>query len=104
MLQALDLNPKVLEERLRELGYTPYEAAKRFALLRSHEDADTYDAQKFYGAVRKALSNPDASAMKTIETLIAALGGKLFIQWERTEQVITGRRIVNLEGDTVSED
>jgi hypothetical protein len=92
------MKKEILEDRLRELGWSPYRVAKEIARIRG-EAEQMKRPTRYATAVRQAMENPDNSSLKTIESLIAAMGGQLFIRWEQKEEVITGAKEVQIEYD-----
>ena len=84
MKQSSLMNPKVLQNRLESLGWTPYRLAQELDKLR----AENKGAGNYASTVKKVLTNPDKSQSKTLEDLIKAMGGELFIKWKKTEPVV----------------
>lgn len=83
------MRKEILEDRLQELGWSAYRVAKEIARLKGEEDQISRPT-RYATAVRQALENPDNSSFRTIESLIAAMGGQLIIRWEQREEVVTG--------------
>ena len=83
MLQLL-MDSEVLRQRLDDLGWTPYRLAQELDNLRGENKG----AASYASTVNKILKNPEASRSKTLEDLIKAMGGELFIRWKKTEQII----------------
>ena len=85
-MKQLLMNPKVLQARLDELGWTPYRLAQELDKLRGENKG----AANYASTVKKVLDNPEMSRAKTLEDLIKVLGGELIIRWEKTktEQVV----------------
>lgn len=90
------MRSEVLEQRLEELGWSPYRAAKEIAKLRG-ELEQAKRPTRYASAVRQALENPNRSSFETIERLVTALGGQLVIRWEERQQVVTGTREVEID-------
>lgn len=91
------MKKEILEDRLQELGWTPYKLAQLVSQLRSVEEGKEKRVTSFVSSVRQALNNPDSSSLKTIETLIKALDGELIIRWKQKEEVVTGEREVKID-------
>lgn len=96
MTQTL-MKKEILEDRLQELGWSPYKLAQLVSQLRSVEEGKEKRVTSFVSSVRQALNNPDSSSLKTIETLIKALDGELIIRWKQKEEVVTGEREVKID-------
>ncbi len=78
------MNPKVLQNRLKSLGWTEYRLAQEIDKLRGTNKG----AGNYTSTVNKVLHNPEKSRSKTLEELIKAMGGELFIKWQKTEPVV----------------
>ncbi len=78
------MNPKVLHDRLESLGWTPYRLAQEIDKLRGTNKG----AGNYTSTVKKVLDNPERSQSKTLEDLVKAMGGELFIKWQKTEPVV----------------
>lgn len=91
------MKKEILEDRLQELGWSPYKLAQLVSKLRSKEEGKEKRVTSFVSSVRQALNNPDSSSLKTIETLIKALDGELIIRWKQKEEVVTGEREVRID-------
>lgn len=96
MTQLL-MKKEILEDRLQELGWTPYKLAQLVSQLRSVEEGKEKKVTSFVSSVRQALNNPDSSSLKTIETLIKALDGELIIRWKQKKEIVTGEREVKID-------
>lgn len=96
MTQPL-MKKEILEDRLQELGWSPYKLAQLVSQLRSIEEGKEKRVTSFVSSVRQAINNPDSSSLKTIETLIKALDGELIIRWKQKEEVVTGEREVKID-------
>lgn len=78
------MNPKVLQNRLESLGWSEYRLAQELdKLRRTNKGAGNYTS-----TVKKVLESPDNSRSKTLEDLVKAMGGELFIKWEKTKPVV----------------
>lgn len=91
------MKKEILEERLKELGWSAYKLAQEVSRLRSQEQGEEKKATSFVSSVRQALDKPDNSSLKTIETLIKALDGEIIIRWKEKREVVTGEREVKVE-------
>ncbi len=89
-MKQLLMNPKVLQARLEELGWTQYRLAQELDKLRGEEKG----AGNYSSTVKKVLSNPSSTRAKTLEDLIKAMGGELFIRWEKTEEIVVNHEEV----------
>lgn len=89
---------QILMDRLKELGLNPYKVAKEVARIKGDEEQFRRPT-RYATAVRQALENPTNSSLRTIESLVAALGGRLYIEWDHKEEVVTGSRSVQIEFD-----
>lgn len=78
------MNPKVLQDRLESLGWTQYRLAQEIDKLRGAQKG----AGNYTSTVKKVLDNPEKSQSKTLEDLVKAMGGELFIKWKKTEPVV----------------
>lgn len=91
------MKKEILEDRLKELGWSAYKLAQEVSRLRSQEEEREKKVTSFVSSVRQALDKPDNSSLKTIETLIKALDGELIIRWKEKKEVVTGEREVRIE-------
>ncbi|EAZ89380.1 hypothetical protein [Crocosphaera chwakensis] len=89
-MKQLLMNPKVLQARLKELGWTQYRLAQELDKLRGEEKG----AANYSSTVKKVLSDPSSTRTKTLEDLIKAMGGEVFIRWEKTEKVVVNHEEV----------
>jgi hypothetical protein len=89
------MNPKVLQARLDELGWTHYRLAQELDKLRGENKG----AANYASTVKKVIENPEMSRARTLEDLIRALGGELIIRWEKTEQVVVSYEEVKFSDD-----
>ena len=78
------MNPKVLQNRLESLGWTQYRLAQEIDKLRGTKKG----ASNYTSTVKKVLDCPEKSQSKTLEDLIKAMGGELFIKWKKTKPVV----------------
>lgn len=92
------MKKQILMDRLKELGLNPYKVAKEVARIKGDEEQSRRPT-RYATAVRQALENPANSSLRTIESLVTALGGRLYIEWDQKEEVITGSRSVEIEFD-----
>lgn len=92
------MKKQILMDRLKELELNPYKVAKEIARIKGDEEQFKRPT-RYATAVRQALENPTNSSLRTIETLIAALGGRLYIEWDQKEEVVTGSKSVQVEFD-----
>ena len=83
MKQTL-MNPKVLQDRLDSLGWTQYRLAQEIDKLRGTNRG----AGNYTSTVKKVMDSPENSQSKTLEDLIKAMGGELFIKWQKTKSVV----------------
>lgn len=91
------MRKEILENRLNELGWSAYKLAQMVTLLRSQEEKEEKKVSNFVSLVRNALSKPDNSSLKTIETLVKALDGEIIIRWKQKKEVVTGEREERIE-------
>lgn len=91
------MKKEILEERLKELGWTAYKLAQEVSKLRSQEEKQEKKVTSFVSSVRQALEKPDNSSLKTIETLIKALDGEIIIRWKERQEVVIGEREIRIE-------
>ncbi len=89
------MKKEILEDRIKELGWSQYRLTQEFCKERG-ETSDPSSVKRFGSAVKRALQNPSKSSMENIERLIKAMGGELVIRWTETEEVVTGHREVEL--------
>jgi hypothetical protein len=80
------------------LGWSQYKLAKEIARLRG-EPADSNAAKRFGTTVKQAIATPDKSSMETLERIVKAMGGELFIRWEEKENVVTGYTEIKVSDD-----
>ena len=92
------MKKQIFMDRLKELGINPYKVAKEVARIKGDEEQFKRPT-RYATAVRQALENPTNSSLRTIESVIAALGGRLYIEWDQKEEVVTGSRSVEVEFD-----
>ncbi len=86
------MKKEILEKRLHELGWSAYKLAQIVTQLRAEEEGEGKKVSNFVSLVKNALSKPDNSSFKTIETLIKALDGEIIIRWKQKKEVVTGER------------
>ena len=91
------MKKEILEERLKELGWSAYKLAQEVSKLRSQEEEQEKKVTSFVSSVRQALDKPDNSSLKTIETLIKALDGEIIIRWKERKKIVIGEREVRIE-------
>ena len=91
------MKKEILDERLKELGWSAYKLAQEVSKLRSQEEEQEKKVTSFVSSVRQALEKPDNSSLKTIETLIKALDGEIIIRWKERKEVVIGEREVKIE-------
>ncbi len=91
------MKKEILEERLKELGWSAYKLAQEVSKLRSQEEEQEKKVTSFVSSVRQALDKPDNSSLKTIETLIKALDGEIIIRWKERKEIVIGEREVRIE-------
>ena len=91
------MKKEILDERLKELGWSAYKLAQEVSKLRSQEEEQEKKVTSFVSSVRQALEKPDNSSLKTIETLIKALDGEIIIRWKERKEVVIGEREVRIE-------
>ncbi len=91
-MKQLLMNPKVLQDRLEQLGWTHYRLAQELDKLRGENKG----AANYASTVSKVLTNPEMSRAKTLEDLIKALGGELIVRWQKTEEVVVEHEEVKL--------
>lgn len=98
-MQCLSLLMKreILDERLKELGWSPYRLAQEVSRIRSKDEEREFKPSNFVSSVRNALEKPNSSSIKTLETLVKALDGELVIRWRQKEQIVTGEREVTID-------
>lgn len=93
----VDMDKRVLKDRLEQLDWTTYKLAQEVGKVRNEVYGDTIENPRtLINGLDKALENPDASSLKTIEAVIRAMGGELVIRWTETETVVTGQREVKV--------
>lgn len=86
------MKSNVLQERLKELGWTRYRLAQELAKFRG----DGKEAQKLASTVTKVVNDPEKCNVSTLNDLIKALGGELIIRWQKTEVVVIDTEEVKL--------
>jgi hypothetical protein len=86
------MNRTVLQQRLDELGWKPYRLAIELDKLRGEDKG----AANYASTVKKGLNNPDSCMAKTLEDLVKAMGGEIFIRWQKTEEIIVDYEEVKL--------
>jgi len=91
------MKKEILDERLKELGWSAYRLAQEVSKLRSQEEEQEKKVTSFVSSVRQALEKPDNSSLKTIETLIKALDGEIIIRWKERKEIVIGEREVKIE-------
>ncbi len=91
------MKKEILDERLKELGWSAYKLAQEVSKLRSQEEEQEKKVTSFVSSVRQALEKPDNSSLKTIETLIKALDGEIIIRWKERKEIVIGEREVKIE-------
>ncbi|BAZ47158.1 hypothetical protein NIES4102_42040 (plasmid) [Chondrocystis sp. NIES-4102] len=73
----------VLQKRLDSLEWTSYRLAQEVDRLRgSNKGAGNYTS-----TVNKVLANPNKCQIRTLEEVVQAMGGEIFIRWSKTEVV-----------------
>jgi len=78
------MNSKVLQNRLKSLEWTEYRLAQEIDKLRGTNKG----AGNYTSTVNKVLKSPENSQSKTLEDLVKAMGGELFIKWQKTKLVV----------------
>lgn len=78
------MDSKVLNDRLSQLGWTEYKLALELDKVRGGQKG----AGNYTSTVKKVLQNPENSKAKTLEDLIAAMGGEIFVRWANTSEVV----------------
>jgi hypothetical protein len=73
----------VLQERLKTLGWTPYRLAQEVDRVKGENKG----TGNYTSTVTKVLSNPGQSQTRTLEAIVKAMGGEIFIRWSKTEIV-----------------
>ncbi len=91
------MQKEILEERLKELEWTPYKLAQEVTRLKSIEKGENKNVTSYVSSVRQALMNPERSTLRTLETIIKALDGELVIRWKEKKEIVTGSREVIIE-------
>lgn len=87
------MDKRILIERLRDLNWTTYRLAQEVSRVRTEIFGDEVkNPRSLISSLDKALENPDASSMKTIEAMVKAMGGELLIRWPETKTVVTGHK------------
>lgn len=74
----VDFDKNTLNNRLEELGVTLYQIAKRYSEILGEDSPAT----RYHSAISKAFENSENSKLKTVETIVQALGGKIVIEWD----------------------
>ena len=86
------MKPKVLNDRLKQLGWTQYRLAQELDKIRGEDKG----AANYASTVKKALGNPENSKAKTLEDLISAMGGELIVRWSHKEEVVSSYEEVKI--------
>ena len=74
---------EILEERLAELGITPYEVARRLAENRGKGKVTDVST-----TVNNVLSSPERRRYDTLAEVIKVLGGDIVIRWHSVEEKV----------------
>lgn len=74
---------EVLEDRIKDLGITPYEVAKRVALSRGKEKVTDVS-----GTVNNVLDSPERRRYDNLVEVIKALGGDVVVRWHSVEEKV----------------
>lgn len=105
MLQTLNVNPRVLKDRLQELGLTVMDVARIVADRRNaREGVQDWTGRRIYSTIQQAINKPDPTSMRILEEIVEALDGELVLRWRVRQQVVSGERFVNLDGETIAEE
>ena len=72
----------VLEDRLKDLGITKYEVAKRVAEVRGKKVGDVTSS------VNNVLSGPERRRYDNLAEVVTALGGEIVIRWHSIEEKV----------------
>ena len=72
----------VLEARVKDLGITPYEVAKRVAKARSKE------VSTVTSSVNNVLSAPERRQYASLADVVRALDGEIVIRWRTVEEKV----------------
>ncbi|MEO0644801.1 MAG: hypothetical protein AAFZ17_01395 [Cyanobacteria bacterium J06650_10] len=70
----------LLDERLKYLGITKYEVAKRVAKVRGKKVGDVTSS------VANVLSGPERRRFDNLAEVIRALDGEIVVRWHTTEE------------------
>jgi hypothetical protein len=92
------ISKKDIEQRLQDLDWTLYRLAKEFAELRANRTGakEVPPASRYHTSLGKAIDNPGASKLETIEDIVQVLNGEFTILWE-AGKVVT----IRLEDETL---
>ncbi|MBS3029007.1 MAG: RNA-directed DNA polymerase [Dolichospermum sp. DET50] len=92
------ISKKDIEQRLQDLDWTLYRLAKEFAELRANRTGakEVPPASRYHTSLGKAIDNPGASKLETIEDIVQVLNGEFTILWE-AGKVVT----IRLEEETL---
>lgn len=82
----------VLQARLEALGWTPYRLAQEVDRIK----AKNKGAGNYTSTVAKVLSSPGQSQTRTLEAIVKAMGGEIFIRWSKTEVVTIAHEDVKI--------
>ena len=74
---------EILEERIKDLGITPYEVAKRVAEGRGKKKATDVSA-----TVNNVLESPERRRYDTLVEVVKALGGDIVVRWHSVEEKV----------------
>lgn len=72
---------EVLEDRIKDLGITPYEVAKRVAQSRGKDKVTDVS-----GTVNNVLDSPERRRYDNLVEVVKALGGDIVIRWHSVEE------------------
>ena len=80
----------ILQNRLDELGISPFKLAHGVAEIRKNSTGKEVNPRNIASTIAKALENPGRSKLETIEQIVAALDGEIVVRWRRYEKVQKG--------------
>ncbi len=87
---GVDLNPEILQKRLKFLGWSTYRLAKEVARIRQEVYGETIKNPKgMVPGVASALKNPEKCSSKMLFCIIRALGGNLKVEWPIEKVTVT---------------
>lgn len=112
MVSPNKVKRKLLKSRFDKLGWSKTKLCEEVAKVRFELYGDRITKPRtLVTAIDKAMDNPSRASGKTLESIIIAMGGKLFVDWttdvviqQVTRQTITGPEDEEIDSEIIDVD